>query len=399
MFRLIFQNLRKRKFQVIANIILVATGMSMIFIAVLMYTGVRDGIEISEKRLGADFLVVPEGTKELLDDEELLFTGAPVCVYMPQRYAEEISSIDGVEETDVQFFAQTLNASCCSAATASRVIGIGESSVSIIKAWLPGADHISLSSQEVIVGCNIPGIGNKIMILDKEYRIAGRLEETGGTLDNSILMSIAEARDIVKDNANFKHFWDRYGDPKELISSVQIQAGPGKKEAVQQALKEMEGIDVIVEKDVYETMSGQLRTISFIVLILGALVVVIMAIQLTAEFSNFARTRKAEWGLMRALGANKGDLRLLIFGEAAFLVVSGGLAANAATFVWFKGILRQLEARHVFPFVMPGVKCVIVVGAAVFVFYLAVAFLASWYPMYKSSRLDLAVVMQKGDID
>ena len=112
MLHLILRNFRKRKIKFLANVLIIATGIVMIYSTIVLYLAVSTGIEINENRLGADYMVVPKGTKKLIDDDDMLLTSAPICVYMNKDLVKDIKKIDGVSNIDVQFFAQTLNASC-----------------------------------------------------------------------------------------------------------------------------------------------------------------------------------------------------------------------------------------------------------------------------------------------
>lgn len=396
---LIFREFRKRKIRLLANILIIAAGVILIYTTILLNLSVSKGIEINEDRLGADFMVVPEGTKDLIDDESLLLTGAPVCVYMEQEMADRLRQLKGVKEANVQFFAQTINASCCSVSNASRIIGISYEHNSMIKAWLKSQVSSELTESQVIVGANISGNGNRIEILGKRYQIVGRLDETGGAFDQSILMNIEEAQNIVSANPQYAHFWERYGQPQNLISSVQLKIDEKERSKILAALKEIDGIDIIAEAEVYQDVNAQMNTLVCVLAGICALVILITIAQLFAEFSNYAYARKSEWALFRALGINKAKLRGIIFGEAFVQILSGGVIGFAGGFVWLKFLLSVVGKSQVIPFVMPSMLVCVGIWAVILAGYLVFAAAALGYPMWKSGKLDLAVIMMKGDID
>lgn len=399
MIQVILRNYRKRKIRLLANILMIAAGIILIYTTILLNLSVSKGIEINENRLGADYMIVPEGTKELIDDEELLLTGAPVCVYMKQELVDQISQIDGVKEANVQFFAQTINASCCSVSNASRIIGANFEHNSIIKAWLENQTASELTEDQVVVGAKIGGTNNRIEILGKEYQIAGRLEETGGAFDNSILMNINETRNIVKDNPQYDHFWERYGQPESLISSIQLKIDGQKRSGIAQELKEIDGIDIIAEAEVYQNVNRQVDTLTGVLAGISMLIILITMVQLFAEFLNYALTRKSEWALLRAVGLNNRRLKGIIFGEAFVQILLGGIVGFCGSFVWFKYLLGVVGKNQVIPFVMPSMLVRCGIWAGIFMCYVLFAVIASSYPMWKSGKLDLAVTMMKGDID
>lgn len=399
MLHLILRNFRKRKIKFLANVLIIATGIVMIYSTIVLYLAVSTGIEINENRLGADYMVVPKGTKKLIDDDDMLLTSAPICVYMNKDLVKDIKKIDGVSNIDVQFFAQTLNASCCSVANASRIIGIDASENTLIKAWLSQQIKGELGKDQVIVGSDIPGKDGSLEILGKQYSIKGRLEQTGGALDNAILMDIYSAQKLVKNNLQFKHFWDKYGNPEDLISSIQIKVDLGKEEVVYNALKKIDGFDIIQEKEIYRNVNIQLGTIIKILSGICIITIALSIIQLFAEFSNQSQNRKSEWGLFRALGVDTTRLKLLILGEALIQIFfSCGIGVLGGVF-WVSILLKIININQTIPFVMPSILVSIILVILIFIFYLIVAFAASLYPMKESGKIDLATIMMKGDID
>ena len=82
MLRLIIQNLKKRKIQTASVFMAVMISAAVVLALSLVYTGVSQGISTSEARMGADIVVVPAGTENLIEEKALLFSGAPVSIYM-----------------------------------------------------------------------------------------------------------------------------------------------------------------------------------------------------------------------------------------------------------------------------------------------------------------------------
>lgn len=236
-------------------------------------------------------------------------------------------------------------------------------------------------------------------LLGEKYLIKGRLEQTGGALDNSILMNMSSTRNLVKNNPEFKHFWEKYGEPEELISSIQIKVESGKEESVYNLLKKLDGVDIIEEKEIYRNANVQLETIIKILSAVCIITILLSVIQLFAEFSNQSQSRKSEWGLFQALGVNKTRLKKLIFGEAFIQVFIGCIIGGLGGGFWVNILLKIMNVKQTIPFVMPSLSTYIAIASAIFSFYLVVAFAASLCPMLESGKLDLATVMMKGDID
>lgn len=398
MLQLVKQSLKKRPVQTVANILIVAIGVSMVFALYLLHNGVMTGMEISQQRLGADIMVMPEGTSEYAELDELLFTGAPLCVYMDESYAEQIRAIPGVTGIGTQFFLQTLTASCCSPSDPTRLIGIDfGASDSSIQSWLAEQGPIEMAADELLVGNRI-AVNGTMFLLGQPFQIAKRLEPTGTSLDYAMMINLDAARALVEDHPEYQHFWERYGTPEDLISVVTVQVADGQKDAVARAIRDLGDLDVITTSDRYKEISSQMEVLFTIMLGAGLLAVCATVVQLFAKFFTMVWDRKGEWGLYRALGANRHDLKILILGEALLLIAFGLVIGLVLGYGWYQLMVSLLTVQSSFPFIAPSVGkilqgvCWIVLG------YLLFGLAAAWYPMAKSSKIDPAAAIALGEI-
>ena len=113
---LIIKNLRMRRAQVMSMIISIAISAMVLMALFMLYGGVQRGVALNEERGGADLMVVPTEAETFMTDSEMLFTGAPLIVYMNDSLVDQIAQIDGVTQVTGQFYGQTLASSCCSTA-------------------------------------------------------------------------------------------------------------------------------------------------------------------------------------------------------------------------------------------------------------------------------------------
>jgi len=108
--------------------------------------------------------------------------------------------------------------------------------------------------------------------------------------------------------------------------------------------------------------------------------------------------RKGEWGLYRALGATRGDLKRLILGEAAILTGAG--VTLDCCLVALSACWRTHGCKDSVPSLHRGVLeqdwLAIVVTAAAFGL---VALVAAWWPARQSGRIAPSSAMAMGDID
>jgi putative ABC transport system permease protein len=80
MLQIIRNSLARRWVQSLSTLVAVAVSVGILFALYLLYTGVSSGVETGKKRLGADIVVVPASAQ--VEPETLLFTGAPLNIYM-----------------------------------------------------------------------------------------------------------------------------------------------------------------------------------------------------------------------------------------------------------------------------------------------------------------------------
>lgn len=234
--------------------------------------------------------------------------------------------------------------------------------------------------------------------LGQPFQIAQRLEATGTSLDYAMMINLDAARALVKDHPDYQHFWERYGSPEHLISVVTVQVADGQKDAVARAIRELGDFDVITTSDRYKEITSQMEVLFSIMLGAGLLAVCATIVQLFAKFFTMVWDRKGEWGLYRALGANRRDLKVLILGEALLLIALGLLIGLILGYVWYHLLVSLLTVQSAFPFIAPGAGKVLQGVCWIVLGYLLFGLAAAWYPMAKSSKIDPAAAIALGEI-
>lgn len=400
MLKLILQNLDKRKIQSVSVFLAVLISVAVLFALLLLYSGVSKGIDTSRQRMGADIVVVPSEVESMVDETELLFTGAPATIYMNKDAEKLISSIRGVKQTTVQFYGQTLSSGCCSTGREQRIIGYDSATDWIIEPWADRKIGRKLSSDEIIIGCNVGGFDSgKGKLLGHPMRVAAVLEPTGTSLDASILMDLDTARIYSGELKNYGHFWKKFGSPDRLISAVMVKTEEGRKKAVANLIELKGKFRCITSSDVMEDIQSQMNVIFLIMLGAGLLLSFASVFQLFARFYTMAWDRKSELGLYRAMGASEMDLKILILGEAMLLTGGGTLLGLAAGAGIYKLLLMLMTAESTFPFLAPSAALVLGGICGLLLIFGAIGCLAVAVPLRQISKIDPSAAMQKNDID
>ena len=150
---------RKKVWYILCAVVIlisVLISAAVLFAMFLLYNGVSDGIDTSEQRMGADIVVVPGEAEELLDETDLLFTGAPATIYMDRDAVGKISDIKGITGITTQYYTQTLSSACCSTGNEQRIIGYDPETDWIIKPWVD-SNISDMGENDIVTGCNAGG--------------------------------------------------------------------------------------------------------------------------------------------------------------------------------------------------------------------------------------------------
>ena len=402
--QLVLHSLKMHKVQSASIAVSVALSVMILVTFGLVYGGVMQGVEKSEKQGGADIMAIPSDALQYIGDTELLYTGAPATVYMSADIVDVIASVDGAERVSPQFFGQTLNKGCCSTTGETRLIGI-DKDTDFVVSGLVGEDAVkTLDEDSVIVGAGVGGVFNdELTIYDKPYHVVGVMDETGTEFDASIVADIDVVRDISRDMEGFEHFWEKHGDPSGLVSCVMIDVAD---DSTGEALTRVKAkinlsgtASPLVRSDIVDKSRAQLQSVFLLLLVAAILMVVVTLLQLFARFYSTVWDRKSELALYRAIGASQADLKKLIIGEMGALVGAGLVVGIILGVIAQAALLGVLQDGLAFPYVALGPGSIVGLILAVIVVFAIVSIVSIVWPLSQIGRLDPSMAMQQGDID
>ena len=397
-------SIRMHKVQSVSIAVSVALSVMILVTFGLVYGGVMQGVDASEKQGGADVMAVPKDALQYIGDTELLYTGAPAAVYMPKDVVDEIASAEGVQKASPQFFGQTLNSGCCSTTGETRLIGIDKASDFVVSG-LAGEEVVqALDEHSVIVGSAVGGVfNNTLKIYYEEYNVIGTMAETGTEFDSSIVADIDVVRSISRGMEGYEHFWEKHGDPDGLISCVMVDVDDENPEAALTAATakiNLSGVaSPLVRSQIVDKSRNQLKSVFLLLLVAAILMAIVTLLQLFARFFSTVWDRKSELALYRAIGASKSDLRKLIVGEMGVLVGTGVIVGIILGFIAQVGLLSVLRDGLSFPYLALGPGPSLALEAGVVVIFALVSLASIIWPLHQIGRLDPSTAMQQGDID
>lgn len=390
------------RYRMVSNLPLcasIAAGVCLIFSVTLIQIGVSDGVEKARQQLGADILVVPSGAS--VDPGEILYSGSPSNIYMKKELEQEVAKTKGVHRVTAQFFTQSLAGDCCDVGLDIRMIGYDPKTDWLVQPWLKNIARTELADDEVIIGSDVKTVqNNKIMILNKTFRVAARMEPSGTGLDHSILTNIHTARQTAANSFSLEKVWQQNGEATNLISAILVEVEPGAdvKEIVRQ-LEDFNQVRAFSATETKRRTYEQLSVITGLLAVAGIIALLASMIQLISRLYTLTIERQGEWGLYLALGATPRKIALLIISETGILCSFGasvGLVSGYVLYVWS---VSFIGAHQAFPFIYPEIGLTLLIATLIFFFWLLVGILAAWIPVYRGSKIEPTLVMTRGEFD
>lgn len=396
------QNLKRKPFRSFVTIAIVGLAAGTLFSATLLIGSVQSSLEAGMDRLGADIMVVPEGTtasgaagEEAL--EEALITGKPTYFYMDQTVLGMVSKVEGVEKASPQLFIESMVSSqCCTGHV--QLIGYDPDTDFVVKPWLEQNLNRELSNNEVLIGSLIlANKGEQVHFYGHAFDVAGVLEATGMGVDESVFMRMDEAYEMAALSSEVAT------SPLDVkpgqISSVVVKASPETTiDTVAQRIKdEVPDVTVVTAPELSRSVSDRLYGFLRGFFVLDAIVWVMSLLTIAAIFSMIVNERQREIGLIRAMGGSRGYVFRLVLTEAVMLSAIGGLAgvlAGGAGLFIFKALITSSLG---IPYLWPPITFF---GEMVGITLLVAMFsgtVASLYPAFSSSRMEPYAAIRGGE--
>lgn len=389
------QNLRRKPFRSFVTIAIVGLAAGTLFSATLLIGSVQRSLEVGMERLGADILVVPEGSRE--SGEAALITGAPTSFYMDGSVLEQVKAIAGVDQASPQLFIESLLSSqCCTGHL--QLVGYDPPSDFVVGPWLQQNLNRPLEKNEAVIGSLIiANKGEQIKFYGKEFDVAGVLDATGMGADESVFLRLDDAYQMAAESSREAEV------PLDVkpgqISSVLVKVNPGTTtDQVAQRIKSgVPGVMAITAGDLSRSVTDRLSGFLRGFFMLDAIVWVMSLLTIAAIFSMIVNERQREIGLIRAMGGSKNFVFRLMLAEALMLTAIGGAAGifvgGAGLFIFKAVITSSLGIPYLWP---PLWYFGLMIGATL-VMAIASGALASLYPAISSSRLEPYFAIRQGE--
>ncbi|MDO4901621.1 ABC transporter permease [Actinomyces sp.] len=370
-----------------------------VFGGTLLIQGVRQGLDTTRSRLGADILVTPADAADEFDAQSVLVQANPGYFYMPVSTLDAVAKVPGVEAASPQLFLASARTSCCSGRY--QIIAFDPDTDFVIQPWiadtLTGAD---LGALDLVVGSNVTaGGGDVFRLFDNDCRVVGRFSATGSTLDNAIYTDFDTAKVLIA--SSISKGLNKYGDvdTDEVISSVLVRvAADHDAEAVAADIADrVDGVSVATSAGMLAGIADSVREISRTVGVFAGVVWVIGLVMTVLLFGMLLNERRREFAALMVMGATRRTIVHIMVREAVAVNLAGGLLGVVVTGVLlgsFEGLVGQSLGVGL---VRPGVGMLAMLAALSLVLALVAAAGSSWVAVRTVSRLDASLLLKESE--
>ena len=357
--------------------------------------GAESSLRAVIDKLGADIVVVPEGSESKM--ESALLMGNPARFWMPEGNLARIAAIPGVEAVSPQLYLATLTGASCCSVSDMFMIAYDPQSDFTIQPWLTQEMGDGLRLGEVVGGSFISPSegGQNIKVYGYLVTLKANLEPTGTGLDQSMFLTFDTARDIAKKSVTQAE--QPLDIPAGSISAIMVKAKPGSDLLAisTRILQDVPGVTPVQSADMFQSyrsqMTGLLKTILIIMSVTWGLSVVLIGL----IFSMAANERRRELGVLRAIGATRQFVFRSLLAEASLLAFFGGAAGiTLAAMVVFL-FQKLIVVSFGFPFLLPSPVSLLLPVAGGLLLALFSVNLAAIFPALKISRQDVAITMRE----
>jgi putative ABC transport system permease protein len=356
----------------------VAIATAALFSLLAFQRGYRDGVQLELDRLGAHILVVPKGCP--YDAASMALHGASWPCYLKERYLDEVRAVAGVATAAPVLMSAIYGAG----ANQSVYAGVETNMLALKPGWriqgrfpesenaiLVGAEAARRNAWEIGQQVKLPGLRGQV------GTVAGILTPTQGADDTFIYLRLADAQRLFERANELTHILVRLADPNQLDHAV----------------KQLRGCDAGLSMNIVP-LAHLFHTIQSLVdstrLLLGcvalvALLVAAVGVSNTVLMAVAERTR--EIGVMRAIGASRGNIFQLVCLETIQVCLSGALAGVVIAFLASRAVEAWVRAKLPFSPTDALVRWEWWIAAACLACAIVLGSLAGFLPAWRAARV------------
>lgn len=324
LFELAAQNLGRRKTRTFLLLAAVAICSGAVFTGAVLMLSIRNSMDIGFTRLGADMLIVPEGT--LTNITAALLTVEPTELTLDEDILDRLAKLKGVSRLGPQRIVRTEALGSVDRGHSTDLIAFDPARDITVQPWLAERLDRPLGKGDVIIGGRRDEtLGSELLLFGMRHVVYGKLEKTAvGTHERGLFMSFETfdpLREPMRSNLGAKP----YLQPNRL-SGVLVELAPGATAKQMQfaIMANFPGLRTIASESTLTSIRQSLSTLLEGALALMIIMFVSAASLVCMLFSVIITERRRELGLLMAIGARPWQVVGILVTEAAIATALGG---------------------------------------------------------------------------
>jgi putative ABC transport system permease protein len=323
--RLALQNLGRRTGRTALLLIAVAICAGAIFTGVVLLRSIEGSMAVGFTRLGADMLIVPQGT--LTNITAALLTAEPTELTLDSAMLGRLSSLKGIQRIAPQLVFRTEASGYGPADAPVDIIAFDPARDLTVQPWLDSRLGRPFRAGDVVIGGRREEpLGSEILVFGKPLTVYGKLGKSAvGTHERGLFISFStldDLRIIMQQICGKKAPLE-----PDRLSGVLIELAPGATgQQVRFAiLANLPDVKVVSNESMLTSIRQGLAVLLDGMLGLMAVMFASTALMVGVLFSAIVTERRRELGLLKAIGARRSQVVGMLLCEAALATAVGGL--------------------------------------------------------------------------
>jgi len=388
---LALQNLGRRKARSFLLVAAVAGASGVVFTGATLMRSIDRSMAVGFTRLGADLMVVPEGA--LTNITAALLVVEPTDLVL-DRDAFAKARLAGIARAAPQKIVRVEHSGVGSHHESADLIGFDPALDFTIRPWLVEKLNRGMRPGDVILGAGRAApLGSELLIFGKPHLVYGRLGRAGvGTHERGVFMSF----DTLEALAPSVHGHGGGPPPvlqKGNVSGFLVELAPGATplQARFAILSTLKGVKVVAGDSTLSGIRQGLEALLDGILALMVLMFASTALMVCVLFSAIVAERRGELGLLKAIGARRGQIVGMMVTEAVLATGFGGaLGVVLGVLVmrlYERSLVHYLEKLGV-PFLWLDLPRMAAAAVGAVVLACLIGALGALYPAWRASRRD-----------
>lgn len=387
--RLALQNLGRRKVRTLLLLIAVAVCSGAVFAGAVVMRSIESSMVVGFTRLGADMLVVPEGT--LTNITAALLTAEPTELTLDKGLAARISALKGVNRVAPQLVFRTELSGYGEPGESVDMIAFDADRDITVQPWLDTRLDRSIRENDVIIGAGRDErLGSEILLFGKPLTVYGKLGKTAvGTHERGLFVTFGTLdglRDVMTQICGVQAPLE-----PDRLSGVLVEMSPGTTTTQVRfaILANFPGVKIVSGESMMTSIRQGLTALLNGVLALMVIMFLSTAVMVGVLFSVIITERRRELGLLKAIGARPSQILGMLMTEGAVATMIGGLLGCALGAL----LLRAYERSLVYyldglgiPFMWLGSGATIAIAAVSVLLATLIGAAGALFPALRASR-------------